>query len=237
MTKLSDLLGKLDYTCIQGTTDIDVSAVIYDSRKVVPGSMFICIVGANSAGHDYIPDVIEKGAACLIVSKELSDIPALKKTDAGSSDTAIPDTVTVIKVEDTRYAMAFISAAWFDDPADKLTVIGITGTKGKTTTTYLVKSVLEHSGLKCGLIGTIEIIIGDEHINADNTTPESYLIQEYFSRMVEAGLTHVVMEVSSQGLMLHRTQGFIFDIGIFTKCVFGISKSGFHLQGGGAGLG
>ena len=202
MTKLNDLLGKLDYTCLQGTTDIDVSAVIYDSRKVVPGSMFICIVGANSDGHDYIPDVIEKGASCLIVSKELSDIP---------------DSVTVIKVDDTRYAMAHVSAAWFDHPADKLTVIGITGTKGKTTTTYLVKSVLEHAGLKCGLIGTIEIVIGDEHIHADNTTPESYLIQEYFSRMVAAGMTHVVMEVSSQGLMLHRTQGFIFDIGIFTN--------------------
>ena len=216
MTKLSDLLGKLDYTCIQGTTDIDISAVINDSRKVVPGSMFICIVGANSDGHDYIPDVIEKGASCLIVSKELSDIPALKNDD-GAAPLSIPDTVTVIRVEDTRYAMAHVSAAWFDNPAEKLTIIGITGTKGKTTTTYLVKSVLEHSGLKCGLIGTIEIIIGDEHIHADNTTPESYLIQEYFSRMVEAGMTHVVMEVSSQGLMLHRTQGFIFDIGIFTN--------------------
>ncbi|MCR5594362.1 MAG: UDP-N-acetylmuramoyl-L-alanyl-D-glutamate--2,6-diaminopimelate ligase [Lachnospiraceae bacterium] len=202
MKKINDLLNGLTYTCIQGDTKAEVSAVIYDSRKVTPGAMFICIVGANSDGHDYIPDVCSKGASCIIVSKDVTDIPS---------------SVTVIKVEDTRYAMAFISAAWFDHPADKLTVIGITGTKGKTTTTYMVRSILEHAGKKCGLIGTIEIIIGDEHIHADNTTPESYLIQEYFSRMVKEGLDCVVMEVSSQGLMLHRTQGFIFDIGVFTN--------------------
>lgn len=125
--------------------------------------------------------------------------------------------VTVIKVADTRYAMAFISAAWFGHPAEKLKVIGITGTKGKTTTTYLVKSILENAGYKVGLVGTIEVIIGDEHIHANNTTPESYLLQEYFARMVDAGLDTVVMEVSSQALMLHRTQGFVFDYGIFTN--------------------
>ncbi|MBR5248485.1 MAG: UDP-N-acetylmuramoyl-L-alanyl-D-glutamate--2,6-diaminopimelate ligase, partial [Lachnospiraceae bacterium] len=125
--------------------------------------------------------------------------------------------VTVIKVEDTRYAMAFISAAWFGHPAKKLRVIGVTGTKGKTTTTYLVKSILENAGHKVGLVGTIEVIIGKEHIHAVNTTPESYLLQEYFARMVEAGLDTVVMEVSSQALMLHRTQGFVFDYGIFTN--------------------
>ena len=113
--------------------------------------------------------------------------------------------------------MAFISAAWFGHPAEKLKVIGITGTKGKTTTTYLVKSILENAGYKVGLVGTIEAIIGDEHIHANNTTPESYLLQEYFARMVDAGLDTVVMEVSSQALMLHRTQGFVFDYGIFTN--------------------
>jgi len=211
MTELKSLISKIPHTVLQGSTDIEISSVIYDSRKVTPGSMFICIVGANSDGHTYIPDVIGKGASCIVVSRDLSDIAS-----DGNAFT-IPDSVTVIKVDDTRYAMAFISAAWFDNPADKLTVIGVTGTKGKTTTTYLVRSILEHAGLKCGLIGTIEIIIGEEHIHADNTTPESYLVQEYFSRMIDAGITHVVMEVSSQGLMLHRTQGFIFDIGIFTN--------------------
>ena len=134
-------------------------------------------------------------------------------------DVELPENVdvTVVKVADTRYAMAFISAAWFGHPAEKLKVIGITGTKGKTTTTYLVKSILENAGYKVGLVGTIEVIIGDEHIHANNTTPESYLLQEYFARMVEAGLDTVVMEVSSQALMLHRTQGFVFDYGIFTN--------------------
>ncbi len=108
-------------------------------------------------------------------------------------------------------------AAWFGHPAEKLKVIGITGTKGKTTTTYLVKSILENAGHKVGLIGTIEAIIGDKVIPAANTTPESYVVQQYFAEMVEAGCDSVVMEVSSQGLMLHRTAGFLFDLGIFTN--------------------
>ena len=147
--------------------------------------------------------VAEQGAGVLVVQK---DVELPENVD-----------VTVVKVADTRYAMAFISAAWFGHPAEKLKVIGITGTKGKTTTTYLVKSILENAGYKVGLVGTIEVIIGDEHIHANNTTPESYLLQEYFARMVEAGLDTVVMEVSSQALMLHRTQGFVFDYGIFTN--------------------
>ena len=113
--------------------------------------------------------------------------------------------------------MACISAAWFGHPAEKLKTIGITGTKGKTTTTYLVKSILENAGYKTGLIGTIETIIGENKIPSANTTPESYLVQKYFAEMVEAGCDSVVMEVSSQGLMLHRTAGFQFDIGIFTN--------------------
>ncbi len=125
--------------------------------------------------------------------------------------------VTVVRVEDTRYAMAFISAAYFDYPAQKMKIIGITGTKGKTTTTYLVKSILEQAGRHVGLIGTIETIIGDTHIHAENTTPQSYLIQKYFRQMADEGCDTVVMEVSSQGLMLHRTQGFVFDFGIFTN--------------------
>lgn len=110
-----------------------------------------------------------------------------------------------------------MSAAYFDYPSKKLKTIGITGTKGKTTTTYMVKSILESAGIRTGLIGTIETIIGDEHIPSANTTPESYVVQEYFHRMVEAGMDAVVMEVSSQALMLHRVSGFVFDIGVFTN--------------------
>ncbi len=125
--------------------------------------------------------------------------------------------MTVIKVENTRYALALTSAAYFGYPAEKLKVIGITGTKGKTTTTYMVKSILEEVGIKVGLIGTIEAIIGDKSIPANNTTPESYTIQKYFSEMVEEGCECVVMEVSSQGLKLDRTAGIPFEIGIFTN--------------------
>ena len=108
----------------------------------------------------------------------------------------------------------FISAAWFGHPARRLKTIGITGTKGKTTSAYLVKSILENTGFKVGLVGTIEVIIGDTHIHSDNTTPESYVLQSYMARMVEAGCDAVVMEVSSQALMQHRSQGFVFDYGI-----------------------
>lgn len=202
--KLSELLTELDYTCIKGTIDTEVTGVFYDSReKVRPGSLFVCIEGANFDGHTYAAQMAAEGVKVLVVSKPV-ELP-------GEQD------VTVIQVDNTRYAMAFISAAWFGHPARKLKVIGITGTKGKTTTTYLVKSILENAGYKVGLVGTIEVMIGDTHIHANNTTPESYLLQEYFARMVEAGLDTVVMEVSSQALMLHRTQGFIFDFGIFTN--------------------
>ena len=163
--------------------------------------MFVCISGAVSDGHEYIEDVAAKGAAAVIVERPV---------DA-------PEGLTVIHVDDTRYALALMSAAYFDYPAKKLKVIGITGTKGKTTTTYMVKSILEGAGYKVGLIGTIEAIIGDKSIPANNTTPESYTIHQYFAEMVEAGCDCVVMEVSSQGLMLHRTAGIQFEIGIFTN--------------------
>ena len=201
MKQLKDLLENLEYTCLQGSLDKEIREVVFDSRKAGEGSLFICIKGAVSDGHTYAREVAEKGAAVLVVQDTVQ----------------VPGEVTVIKVENSRYAMACISAAWFDHPAEKLKTIGITGTKGKTTTTYLVKSILENAGHKTGLIGTIETIIGDEHIPAANTTPESYLVQKYFAQMAEAGCDSVVMEVSSQGLMLHRTAGFTFDIGIFTN--------------------
>lgn len=203
MAKLSYLLEKLSFECVQGNIEKDITAVCYDSRKVTVGSLFICIEGANFDGHSVAFEMVEKGAACLVVSKDVK-IPA-------DSD------VTVIRVEDTRYAMAFISAAFFNHPAEKMKVIGITGTKGKTTTTYMVRSILENAGMKVGLVGTIETIIGNKRIPALNTTPESYVLQEYFAGMVEEGCDAVVMEVSSQGLMMHRTQGFVFDLGIFTN--------------------
>lgn len=203
--KLENLLKKISYECVSGSLDKEVTAVVYDSRKVTENCVFICIEGANFDGHEFAAEVVKKGASVLVVQKDVED--AVKHN---------PD-VTILKVENTRYAMAFISAAYFGNPAEKMKIIGITGTKGKTTTTYMVKSILENAGFKVGLIGTIEVIIGDTHIPAHNTTPESYLLQEYFARMAEEGCDFVVMEVSSQALMLHRTQGFVFDFGIFTN--------------------
>ena len=201
--KLEYLLEKIEYECVQGTLDCDITAVEYDTRKELhEGSLFICIEGAVFDGHEFALEAAKK-ASVLVISK---DVAGLEGTAA-----------TVIKVENTRYAMAFISAAYFGYPAEKLKVIGVTGTKGKTTTTYLVKSILENAGYKVGLIGTIETIIDKTHIPASNTTPESYVLQSYLAQMVEEGLEAVVMEVSSQGLKLHRTQGMVFDFGIFTN--------------------
>ncbi len=201
MERLDRLLERLDYTVVQGNTQIEITEVIYDSRKVSPGCLFVCIKGAAVDGHTFAAEAAKKGAAAVIVQE----------------DVKVPPQATVIQVADSRYALALVSCAWFHHPAEKLRVIGITGTKGKTTTTYMVKSILENAGCKTGLIGTIEAIIGDKVIPANNTTPESYIVQDYFHQMLEAGCRCVVMEVSSQGLMMHRTAGFTFDIGIFTN--------------------
>ena len=201
--KLTEYLEKLEYEIVRGDADREITEVVYDSRKLSKGCIFVCVEGANFDGHSAVPQAAEAGAGAVIVSKDV-EVPA-------DSD------LTVVKVTDTRYAMAFIAAADNGYPADKLTTIGITGTKGKTTTTYMVKSILEKMGRKVGLIGTIETVIGDKSIPSKNTTPDSFQLQAYFKEMVEAGIDTVVMEVSSQGLMLHRTQGFTFDLGIFTN--------------------
>ena len=198
---LAKMLERVEYECISGTTDVEITQVVNDSRKAGPGALFLCIRGAVVDGHTFADAVVKQGVRALVVEEEVD----------------VPEGVTVIKVADSRYAMALIAAAWYGHPASQLKVIGITGTKGKTTTTYMVKSILENAGYKVGLIGTIESIIGDEVIPSANTTPESLTVQEYFRRMLDAGCDCAVMEVSSQGLKLHRTAGFIFEIGIFTN--------------------
>lgn len=198
---LKQLIEDMDYEVLVGRVDTEVTTLVYDSRKVEKGSVFVCISGSVRDAHDFIPDVVAKGAAAVIVEK----------------DVELQEGVTYIKVANSRLALACMSAAYFDHPARKLKTIGITGTKGKTTTTYMVKSILESAGIKTGLIGTIESIVGEKRIPSANTTPESYRVQELFHEMVEAGLDAVVMEVSSQALMLHRVSGFTFDIGVFTN--------------------
>ncbi|MBR5406577.1 MAG: UDP-N-acetylmuramoyl-L-alanyl-D-glutamate--2,6-diaminopimelate ligase [Lachnospiraceae bacterium] len=199
--ELKALVKDIEYTLVKGEISRDVSEVVYDSRKISKDCVFVCVKGANFDGHSAALEASKKGAAAVIVEQDVET----------EGDTA------VIKVESTRYAMACIASAWYGYPSSKLKTIGVTGTKGKTTTTYLIKSILENAGYKVGLIGTIEVIIGDTHIPAKNTTPESYVIQEYFKQMVDEGCDAVVMEVSSQGLMLHRTAAIDFDLGIFTN--------------------
>lgn len=198
--KLGKLLQKLDYQVLNKSIETDVTDIVTDSRKIVKGCVFVAISGAVYDGHEYVEAAVENGAVAVVVEK---DIPAV--------DAAI------IRVADTRYAYALMSVQYFGEPAKELMTIGITGTKGKTTTTYMIRNVLEACGIKTGLIGTIEAIIGDEVIPSKNTTPESYDINKYFRKMADAGCKAVVMEVSSQGLMLHRTSGIMFDIGVFTN--------------------
>lgn len=198
---LANLLCGISYECVQGDIDREISGIAYDSRKVYLGNIFVCISGAVSDGHIFAEDAAKKGAAVIVAQRNIN----------------VPDNVTVLKVSDSRATLAMLSAAYFNYPAKELVTIGITGTKGKTTATYMVRQMLEDSGIKTGLIGTIETIIGDKHIPSDHTTPESYIVQQTFREMADAGCKCVVMEVSSQGLILKRVGGFTFDYGIFTN--------------------
>ena len=199
--KIKELINEMEYEILAGSEETEITTLVYDSRKVEKGSVFVCISGSVRDAHEFIPDVAAKGAAAIVVEKDVTPI----------------DGITYIKVEDSRLALACMSAAYFGHPAKKLKTIGITGTKGKTTTTYMVRSILESAGIKTGLIGTIESIVGSERIPSANTTPESYELHRMFAAMVEAGCEYVVMEVSSQGLKLDRTAGILFDYGIFTN--------------------
>ncbi len=199
--KLSAILENTEYTILKGGLDIEISDIIYDTRKLVRDCVFVCMVGAVVDGHSFINEAIKKGAAAIVVEKNVD----------------ITEDITVIKVESTRLSLALMSAAFFGNPANELITIGLTGTKGKTTTTYMIKSVLESAGLKTGLIGTTGVLIGEEKLPTKNTTPESYELHKLFREMVNKGCKYAVMEVSSQGLKLHRTAGIYFDYGIFTN--------------------
>lgn len=199
--KLSALVENLEFELLSGTLDTEITDITNDSRTVSEGCLFFCIVGALSDGHDYIKSAVEKKAAVLIVQKDI----------------VCPENVTVLKFANTRYAMGMISSAFYGEPSRKLTVIGITGTKGKTTTTYMIREMLLAAGHKTGLIGTIEIIDGKETIASSHTTPESIVLHKKLRDMADNGLDSVVMEVSSQGLMLDRVAGIDFDYGVYTN--------------------
>lgn len=199
---IGELLEQLEYTCVCGSPETLVRDVVYDSRKEIkPGCAFVCLTGANFDAHDFIPQALKKGATTLIVEKE----------------TPVYEGVTVIRVQNTRRALAYLSAAFFEHPAEKLTIIGITGTKGKTTTAFMTRALLERAGYHTGIIGTIGAFYDNVKIETKNSTPESCELHRIFFEMLEAGCTHVVMEVSSQAFMTYRVAGITFQYGIFTN--------------------
>lgn len=200
---LKELLQGTEYCCQRGSEDLAVSGLAYDTKQVTAGCIFFCIRGFSTDGHAFAAEAVKKGAVALVTDRDLTE-------KAG-------DDVTVIRVKDSRRALARMSAAWFGYPARELITIGITGTKGKTTTAYMIHAILTEAGIKTGLMGTIEIIDGEGACPTGNTTPESYVVQETFRRMADQGCRCVVMEVSSQGLMLGRVEGIFFDYGIFTN--------------------
>lgn len=200
---LSKLIKKLKTVRVAGSTDITVDGISYNSRKVAQNGLFVCVPGFKVDGHAYAAEVVSRGAVALIVEKEVH-LPENKA-------------VTVIYVRDAREALALVSAAFFDEPSTKLKMIGVTGTKGKTTTTYMLRSIFETNGEKVGLLGTIKYEFGGEVIESKNTTPESYDLQEMFLKMVVKKIETCVMEVSSHSLELKRVAGVEFDVAVFTN--------------------
>ncbi len=199
--KIRDWLDKLDYTLLSGSVEEEVDEVVYDSRKAAPKTVFVCMKGTKRDSHDYIPQVLEAGCRVLVTECPVE----------------VPEGVTVLLVESGREALAKLSGARFGYPAEKLLMIGVTGTKGKTTTTHMIRKIMETAGKKTGMIGTNGVYIGEDHYPTMNTTPESYDLHRYFAQMVEEGCDCCVMEVSSQAFKMYRVAGITFDYGIFTN--------------------
>jgi len=183
-------------------TEVEVNSIQFDSRRVNPGDIFVAFTGGSIDGHDFIGDAIEKGVIAVVGTQEITDL-----------------SVPYIRVDDAREALAWLAAAFYDYPALKMTVIGVTGTDGKTTTSNLIYEILKAKGLKAGLISTVNAVIGDEIVDTGFhvTTPESIDVQRYLARMVDAGITHVVLETTSHGLAQHRVTACEYDIAVVTN--------------------
>ena len=204
---LKQILAGLEKIKAKGEIDREITTIENDSRNVVEGSMFFAIKGFTLDGTQFIPSAIEKGAKVIVVD-ETTDFKSL----------SIPEDVTLIVVPEIRESMAICACNFYDNPSRKFKLVGITGTKGKTTTTYMIKAILEKQGIKTGLVGTIATYIGNEMLRENTrTTPESIELQKEFAQMAEQGCKVVVMEVSSQSLKLHRVTGCQFDIAVFTN--------------------
>lgn len=194
-----DWLEDIRCQVLQGSLEVQVSEVVYDSRKACPGAVFVCMAGSQVDSHEFCSQVYAAGVRVFVTERPI----------------ALPADATVVMVENGREALAHISAARFGFPDRKMVTIGVTGTKGKTTTTHMIKTILEACGKKVGMIGTNGVYFPGTFEPTRNTTPESYQLHQYFSRMLEAGCEYMVMEVSSQAVKMHRTDGILFSYGIF----------------------
>ena len=203
--KLSEVLKGIEEIEVRGELEIDVPSIAYDSRKVENGGMFVAIVGFKMDGHNYIESAIQSGAKIIAMQEGAYD--------AGM----IPEGITVVFSKDTRKFLPMVACNFYGNPTRELKVVGVTGTKGKTTTTYMIKSILEHAGKKVGLIGTIANYVGDKCYESERTSPESLDLQRMFREMVNNKCDVAVMEVSSHSLALDRVWGIDFDIGVFTN--------------------
>ncbi len=204
---LNKLISKVEVINTVGDLNLDITNIHSDSRKIKEGGLFIAINGFSKDGIQFIPDAIKNGAKALIVEPDV---------DLSSLD--IPKEIPAISVKNTRRTLAQTACEFYDNPSKKLKLIGITGTKGKTTTTFMVKSILEAHGLNVGLIGSIAVYINNEKIeDTDRTTPESIEIQKHLANMVEKNVDVAIIEVSSQAMKLDRVTGCEFDVALFTN--------------------
>ena len=205
--KVSELIKRIDYRLIKGTTDEEVTGISFDNRTVKAGNAFVCIKGVYFDTHDVINDIADQKPSVIIVSDSWAASKTSQDIDSINAN--------IVCVDDTRVAKACVSAAWHGYPSEKMTVIGVTGSKGKTTTTHMIWSILCEAGFKAGMVGTTGGHIGDEDIHFGTTTPDSDKMQEFLSRMADEGCKYAVIEASSQGLKLHRTDYIDFDYGVF----------------------
>ena len=206
--ELKKILAGLEGLKVKGSLDLDINNLDSDSRNINDGDMFVAIKGFDVDGHEYIKEAIGNGAKVILAQIDI-DRKIIKE---------IPDDVTIILSENTRHALAICACNFYGNPSKKVKLIGITGTKGKTTTSFMTKAILEKEGKKVGLIGTIACYIGSKKLeDSDRTTPESLKLQKIFKQMVDEGCEVIVMEVSSQSLKLHRVDGCVFDIAVFTN--------------------
>jgi UDP-N-acetylmuramoyl-L-alanyl-D-glutamate--2,6-diaminopimelate ligase len=197
--RLAELIDGLEVRETAGDTSVEISGLAYDSRRVAAGTLFFCFPGHKADGHDFAPTAVEAGAAALITERRL---------DSGVTEVVVPD---------ARAAMAPVADAFFGQPTGELEMAGITGTNGKTTTAFLLRSILERAGRRTGLLGTVKRIVGGAEEEVERTTPEAIDLQATFRRMLEAGDRACVMEVSSHALALHRADAIEFDVAIFTN--------------------